>query len=115
MLIQKFLMDNILVPRDVDGNVVDVNIISANLGARIMMAVDPDSYMSLNEIFAASDKEARRAQIDDILAAKDSHIQDVDPWSAYTAPLTKEELQKHFCSLKTKFALLMRFSADQEI
>ncbi len=66
MLIQKFLMDNILVPRDVDGNVVDVNNISANVGARIiMLAVDPDSYMSLNEIFAAPDKEARRAQIDD--------------------------------------------------
>jgi hypothetical protein len=66
MLIRKFLMENILVPRDADGNVVDVNNISANLGARIiMLAVDPDSFMSLNEIFAAPDKEARRAQIDD--------------------------------------------------
>jgi hypothetical protein len=53
MLIQRFLMDNILVPRGVDGNVVDVNNISANLGARlIMLAVDADSSMSLNEIFA---------------------------------------------------------------
>jgi hypothetical protein len=66
MLIQKYLMDNILVPYDADGNVVDVNNISANLGACIiMLAVDPDSYMSLNEIFAAPDKEAHRAPIDD--------------------------------------------------
>ncbi len=49
MLIQK--VENILVPPDADGNVVDVNNISANLGAHIiMLAVDPDSYMALNEI-----------------------------------------------------------------
>jgi hypothetical protein len=58
MHIRKFLMDNILLPRDADGNVVDVNNISANLGAHIvMLAIDPDSYMSLNEIFAAPEKK----------------------------------------------------------
>jgi len=36
MLIRKFLMENILVPRDADGNVVDVNNISANFGAHII-------------------------------------------------------------------------------
>ncbi len=45
-------------PCDADGNVVDNNNISANLGACvIMLAVDPDSYMALNKIFAAPDKK----------------------------------------------------------
>jgi hypothetical protein len=122
MLIQKFLMENILVPCDADGNVVDVNNISANLGAHIiMLAVEPDSY-TLNETFAAPDKEACRAQIDDkslsfnekwyalasnffnaddfdpenIWADKDSRILDVDPWSAPTAPWTGENCESTF-------------------
>ncbi len=46
-------------------NILVVNNISAILGVCIiMLVVDPDSYMSLNEIFAAPDKEAHRSQID---------------------------------------------------
>ena len=97
--------------------------------------------MSLNEIFAAPEKEARRAQIDNkalsfnekwnslasnfynaddfdpenIWSDKDSRILDVDPRSPPTAPWTGEELRKHFRNLKTNLHLLMRFSTDREI
>ncbi len=66
MIIRKFLADNILLPLNADGDVVAVNTIGVNLGARIiMMAVEPDSYQSLQDIFAAPEKEDWRAQIDD--------------------------------------------------
>jgi hypothetical protein len=62
MLSQKFLMYNILLPHDTDGNVVEDNNLRNNLGAHInMLAVDPDSYMPLNDIFSALDTEAPRA------------------------------------------------------
>jgi hypothetical protein len=36
----------------------------------------------------------------------DSSIQDVDPRQPPISPWTREQLQKHFCTLKTKFALV---------
>jgi len=97
-----------------------------------MLAVEPDSYLALNEIFASPVKEARQAQIDDKSlsfnekwnsladcfmnaadflpenewAHLDSRIQDVDPRQPPISPWTGEQLRKHFCSLKTKFALV---------
>jgi hypothetical protein len=51
---------------DADGNGIDVDNNSANLGSEIIiLAVEPDSYMTLNNIFAAPDKKYRSAQIDD--------------------------------------------------
>jgi len=132
-IIQKFLTENILLPVNADGSVIDVESITVNVGARvIMLAVDPESYSALNDIFASPDKEVRRAQIDDkslsfnekwnslancFMNAQDfapenewgkldSRIQDVDPRSPPLTPWTGEQLRKHFRSLKTKFALV---------
>jgi len=133
IIVQKFLSENICMPVNADGNVIDVDSISINVGARvIMLAVEPDSYLALNDIFAAPAKEARRAQIDDKSlsfnekwnsladcfmnaadflpenewAQLDSRIQDVDPRQPPISPWTGEQLRKHFRSLKTKFALV---------
>jgi hypothetical protein len=58
MIIRNFLADNILLPLNANGNMVAVNTIGVNLGAHIiMMAVEPDSYQSLQDIFAAPEKE----------------------------------------------------------
>jgi hypothetical protein len=44
---------------NVDGSVIDVDCININTGARvIMLAVEPDSYLALNDIFAAPSKES---------------------------------------------------------
>jgi hypothetical protein len=97
----------------------------------IMLAVGPESYFALNDIFVALDKELRRAHIDnenlsfnekwnslvncfmnaaDLMpenewADYDQCIFNFDPHLPPT-PWTGEELPKHFCNLKTKFALV---------
>ncbi len=133
MIIQKFLAENILLPVNADGSVIDVESITVNVGACvIMLAVDPESYSALNDIFASPDKEVRQAQIDDkslsfnekwnslancFMNAGDfapenewanlnSRIKDVDPRSPPLTSWTGEQLRKHFRSLKTKFALV---------
>ena len=132
-IVQKFLSENIVLPVNADGSVIDVESISVNIGARvIMLAVEPESYSSLNNIFASPEKDARRAQIDDKSlsfnekwnslancfmnaedfapenewAEMDSRIIDVDPHLPPSKPWSGEELCKHFRSLKTKFALV---------
>jgi len=65
MIVRKFLSENIMLPVNADGSVIDVDCININTGARvIMLAVEPDSYLALNDIFAAPSKESRRAHID---------------------------------------------------
>jgi hypothetical protein len=97
-----------------------------------MLAVEPDSYLALNEIFASPVKEAQQAQIDDKSLSinekwnsladcfmnaddflpenqwshLDSRIQDVDPRQPPISPWTGEQLRKHFRIFKTKFALV---------
>jgi hypothetical protein len=120
-------------PVNADGIVIDADSIPINIGAGvIMLAVEPDSYLALNEIFASPVKEARQAQIDDKSlsfnekwnsladcfmnaadflpenewAHLDSRIQDVDPRQPPISPWTGEQLRKHFRTLKTKFALV---------
>jgi hypothetical protein len=52
---------------DADGNGIDGDNISAHLGSGIiMLAVGPDSYMALNNVFTTHDKDYRRAQVDDL-------------------------------------------------
>jgi hypothetical protein len=59
MIVHKFLSENIMLPVNVDGSVIDVDCININTGARvIMLAVEPDSYLALNDIFAAPSKES---------------------------------------------------------
>jgi len=86
-----------------------------------MLAVESDSYLALNDIFAALVKEAWQAQIDDkslsfnekwnsladyymnaddflpenVWAQLDSRIQDVDPRQPPISPWTGEQLRKH--------------------
>ena len=58
MIVKKFLSENIVLPVNADGDVIDVESISINVGARvIMLAVDPESYSALNDIFASLGKE----------------------------------------------------------
>ncbi|MFO0446830.1 MAG: hypothetical protein ACK51L_04090 [bacterium] len=65
MIVRKFLSENIMLPVNADGSVIDVDCININTGARvIMLAVEPDSYLALNDISAAPSKESRRAHID---------------------------------------------------
>ncbi len=114
-----------MLPVNADGDVIDVESISisVNIGARIIMLdVEPESYSSLNNIFASPEKDARRAQIDDKSlsfnekwnslancfmnaedfapenewAEKDSRIIDVDPHLPPSKPWSGEELYKHF-------------------
>jgi len=60
LIVQKFLSENICMLVNADGNVIDLDSIPINVGAQvIMMAVEPDSYLALNDIFAAPVKEAR--------------------------------------------------------
>ena len=66
IIVQKFLSENICMPVKADGVVIDADSIPINIGAWIiMLAVEPDSYLALNEIFASPVKEAQQAQIDD--------------------------------------------------
>jgi len=59
MIVRKFLSENIMLPVNADGSVIDVDCININTGARvIMLAVEPDSYLALNDIFAAPSKES---------------------------------------------------------
>jgi hypothetical protein len=45
---------------DAVGIAIDVDSISLNVGAHvIMLVVEPDSYLALNNIFATPEKEAR--------------------------------------------------------
>jgi hypothetical protein len=133
IFIKKFLSENFLLPTNADGEIVDVNNIGVNLGARIiMLAVEPESFMSLQDIFAAPDKAARRAQIDNKNLSfnekwnaiannffnakdfeptnewsdKDTRIIDIDPRLPPITPWSGEELRKYFRTLKTKFALI---------
>jgi len=126
-------MENISIMVNADGTVIDVDSINVNHVARvIMLAVEPESYSALNDIFVAPDKELQRAHIDNknlsfnekwILLANcfmnivdflpenecadyDQRIFNVDPCFPPTTPWTGEELCKHFCNLKTKFALV---------
>ncbi len=65
MIVHKFLMENISLPVNADGTVIDVDSININHGARvIMLAVESESYSALNDIFAVLDKELGRAHID---------------------------------------------------
>ncbi len=60
LIVQKFLSDNILLPVNADGDVIDVETISVNIGACvILLAVEPEPYSVLNDIFASPEKEAR--------------------------------------------------------
>jgi hypothetical protein len=44
-LIRKFLVDNIFLPVNADGDAINVEEISVNVGARvIMLAADPQTY-----------------------------------------------------------------------
>ena len=133
LIVQKFLSENICIPVNADGIAIDPECVTVNIGARIiMLAVEPDSYLALNDIFAAPTKEAWQAQIDDKnlsfnekwdsladcfmnaddflpeneWANMDSHIQDVHPRQPPITPWSGEQLRKHFRTLKTKFALV---------
>jgi hypothetical protein len=65
MIFCKFLSENIMLPVNADGSVIDVDCININTGARvIMLAMEPDSYLALNDIFAAPSKDLRWAHID---------------------------------------------------
>jgi hypothetical protein len=58
MVVQKFLLENIILPVNADGTVSDVDSININTGARvIMLAVEQESYSALNDIFAVPNKE----------------------------------------------------------
>jgi hypothetical protein len=58
-------MENISIMVNADGTVIDVDSINVNHVARvIMLAVEPESYSALNDIFVAPDKELQRAHID---------------------------------------------------
>jgi len=60
LIVQKFLSENICIPVNADGIAIDAECVTVNIGARvIMLAVEPDSYLALNDIFAAPAKEAR--------------------------------------------------------
>jgi hypothetical protein len=132
-LVRKFLAENIFLPVNADGNVINVEEISVNVGARvIMLAADPETYDALVSIFSSPAKEERRAHVDNkalsfndkwnalaaqfmnapdfspenIWANDDSRISDVDPRLPPSSPWSGEDLRKHFRSLKTKFALV---------
>jgi hypothetical protein len=132
-LIRKFLAENIVLPINVNGEVIDTAVVSVNLLARvIMLAVEPEPFQQLSDIFAAAEKDAHRAQVDDKVLSfnekwnslanhffnasdfqpendfvdADSRISDIDPRSAPALPWTGESLQKTFHGLKTKFALV---------
>ena len=64
-LVRKFLAENIFLPVNADGNVINVEEISVNVGARvIMLAADPETYDALVSIFSLPAKEERRAHVD---------------------------------------------------
>jgi hypothetical protein len=132
-LIRKFLAENIALPINADGEVIDTAVVSVNLLARvIMLAVEPEPFQQLSDIFAAAEKDAHRAQVDDKALSfnekwnslanhffnapdfqpendfvdADSRISDIDPRSAPALPWTGETLRKTFRGLKTKFALV---------
>ena len=106
-----------------DGNVINVEEISVNVGARvIMLAADPETYDALVSIFSSPAKEERWAHVDNkalsfndkwnalaaqfmnapdfspenIWADDDSRISDVDPWLPPSSPWSGEDLRKHF-------------------
>jgi hypothetical protein len=132
-LMRKFLAKNIVLPINADGEVIDTAVVSVNLLARvIMLAVEPEPFQQLSDIFAAAEKDAHRAQVDDKALSfnekwnslanhffnapdfqpendfvdADSRISDIDPRSAPALPWTGETLRKTFRGLKTKFALV---------
>ncbi len=123
MIVHKFLMENISLLVNADGTVIDVDSININHGARvIMLAVEPESYSALNDIFAVPDKELGRAHIDNEnlsfnekwnslvncfmnavvflpeneWADFDQCIFNVNPCLSHTTPWTGGELCKHF-------------------
>jgi hypothetical protein len=55
LIVQKFLSENICIPVNADGIAIDAEFVTINIGARIiMLAVEPDSYLALNEIIQFS-------------------------------------------------------------
>jgi hypothetical protein len=59
LTVQKLLSENIRIPVSADEIAIDAGSITINIGAHaIMLAVEPDSYLALNDIFAAPVKEA---------------------------------------------------------
>jgi hypothetical protein len=132
-LIKKFLVENILLPINADGEVLGTSVIGVNLLARvIMLAAEPESFQQLTEIFSAPEKDSHRAQVDNkALSFNEKRnslannffnapnfqpentftdanlwIIDIDPCLPPVTPWTGESLRKTFCELKTKFALV---------
>jgi len=64
-LLWKFLVENIFLPVNANGDVINVEEISVNIGARvIMLAADPETYEALSSIFSLPAKEERREHVD---------------------------------------------------
>jgi hypothetical protein len=62
-LIRKFSAENIVLPINADGELIDTTIVGVNLLARvIMLAAEPEPFQQLSDIFAAAEKDACRAQ-----------------------------------------------------
>ncbi len=132
-MFQKVFSKNICLPVNADGNIFHVESISIKIGSQVIILIAwPESYCALNIIFATMARESWQAQTEDkslsfiekwnslavcLRNAQDflpenervnfySHHQDVDPQQPPSNPWTGEQLNKHFCSLKTKFALV---------
>jgi hypothetical protein len=128
-LVKKFLTENIILPVNLDGDVVEPD--NVNILARVLMlAVDPEPFSYLNDIFSAPDKEAKRANIDSPLlsfnerwinlancfmnandyqpandwAKYELRIVDVDPRLPPTTPWNGEKLRDEFLKFKSRFA-----------
>ncbi len=128
LLVRKFLSDNIFLPVNADGNVISVEDITVNVGARvIMLAADPETFEALSSIFSSPAKEDRCRHIDDkslsfndkwnalanefmnaedfcpenIWADDDSHISDVDPRLHPSPPWTGEAIKNTVCHSRT--------------
>jgi hypothetical protein len=64
-LTRKFLAENIVLPINADGEVIETTIVGVNLLACvIMLAAEPEPFQQLSDIFAATEKDAYRAQVD---------------------------------------------------
>jgi hypothetical protein len=58
LIVRKFLSENILLPLNADRDIISIENISVNVGARvIMLAADPETYEALTSIFSSPVKE----------------------------------------------------------
>ena len=64
--VRKYLIDNIAIPTNIEGTIVDANHVTINLACRaVMLGHDPTSSATLSDIYSAPPPEERRARLDD--------------------------------------------------